>query len=75
MVQVPEHVEAAIFRSLAKDPTERYATAAEFADALAGRKAEPAPPPPAPETGKKKGCAAILLFCAGLGGLAAHLLR
>jgi serine/threonine-protein kinase len=75
MVQVPEHVEAAIFRSLAKDPTERYATAAEFADALAGRKAEPAPPQPAPETGKKKGCAAILLFCAGLGGLAAHLLR
>ena len=37
MVQIPEHVEAAIVRALAKDPAERFATADEFADALAGR--------------------------------------
>src|SRR3954451_22841887 len=37
IVQIPEQVEAAIVRALAKDPAERYATAAEFADALAGR--------------------------------------
>jgi hypothetical protein len=37
MVMIPEHVEAAIVRSLAKDPAERFATASEFADALAGR--------------------------------------
>ena len=34
-----------IVRALAKDPADRFATADEFADALAGR--APAPPPPA----------------------------
>jgi serine/threonine-protein kinase len=47
MVMIPEHVEAAIIRSLAKDPAERFATASEFADALAGRPAAIAAPPAA----------------------------
>jgi serine/threonine-protein kinase len=33
-VQVPEHMELAIFRALARDPSERFATADEFAAAL-----------------------------------------
>jgi serine/threonine-protein kinase len=48
MVMIPEHVEAAIVRSLAKDPAERFATASEFADALAGRAVPSAAPAPAP---------------------------
>jgi hypothetical protein len=40
-------VEAAIIRSLAKDPAERFATASEFADALAGRAVPSAAPAPA----------------------------
>jgi serine/threonine-protein kinase len=47
MVMIPEHVEAAIIRSLAKDPAERFATASEFADALAGRPVALAAPPAA----------------------------
>jgi eukaryotic-like serine/threonine-protein kinase len=46
MVMIPEHVEAAIIRSLAKDPAERFATASEFADALAGRAVPSAAPAP-----------------------------
>jgi eukaryotic-like serine/threonine-protein kinase len=34
VVQVAEHVEAAILRALARDPSERFATAADFAAAL-----------------------------------------
>jgi len=45
VVNVPETVEAAIFRSVARDPNERFASAAEFAAALAGR--PPAPKPAA----------------------------
>ena len=80
MVQIPEHVEAAIVRALAKDPAERFATADEFAEALAGR--APAPPPTGCRPrhggrgaggGGKKGCAgearggasAVLLPAAG----------
>jgi serine/threonine-protein kinase len=77
MVEVTEGVEAAIVRALAKDPAERYATAGELADALAGR--EPAAPPrsPAPTRDSapgKRGCAASILLAAGAAGLAAHLL-
>jgi len=78
MVQIPEHVEHAIVRALAKDPAERYATAADFAEALAGR--EPAPPPavaaPAAQgtpPAARRGCASVLLLAAGLAGLAATL--
>jgi eukaryotic-like serine/threonine-protein kinase len=83
MVQIPEHVEAAILRALAKDPAERFATAGEFADALAGRApAVPAAPAagsgPAPSGAPpagRKGCAGALLLGAGLAGLTAHLIR
>ena len=78
MVQIPEHVEHAIVRALAKDPAERYATAADFAEALAGR--EPAPPPAAAAQAAqgtppaaRRGCASVLLLAAGLAGLAATL--
>ena len=51
MVSVTEEVESAILRALAKDPADRWATAADFADALAGkRKAPPSPPPPSSPT-------------------------
>ncbi len=75
IVQVPEHVEAALFRALARDPKERFATADEFADALSGRPvparvvAAPAPDPTAqaPATQGKKGCAATIVLAAALG--------
>jgi serine/threonine-protein kinase len=81
MVQIPEQVERAIVRALAKDPAERYATAAEFAEALAGREpakpaapAPPAPPAAAAAQAGKRGCAAVLLLAAGAAGAAVHLL-
>jgi eukaryotic-like serine/threonine-protein kinase len=85
MVEIPEYVETAIVRALAKDPAERYATADEFADALAGRATTP-PLPKAPAAGSeavagpagaagKKGCAGVLVLVAGLAGLAARALR
>jgi serine/threonine protein kinase len=85
MVQIPEYVEAAIVRALAKDPAERYATADQFADALAGR-ATPPPPPQAVAGGSgaaagaagaagKKGCAGVLVLAAGVAALAAAALR
>ncbi len=75
-VQGPEHVETALFRALARDPKERFATADEFAAALSGRPvpARAAAPPPAPaatakapETQGKKGCAATIVLAAALG--------
>jgi serine/threonine-protein kinase len=90
LVPVAEHVEAAIVRALAKDPDERFATAGEFADALAGRasaglnatqmikrapRSEPTPAPAAPVAAGKRGCAGMLTVGAGLGWAAAHLLR
>ena len=87
LVPVAEHVEAAIMRALAKDPAERFATAGEFADALAGRpsaglnatqmiRRAPAPEPtPAPPAAAKRGCAAVLVVGTGLGWAAVHLVR
>jgi eukaryotic-like serine/threonine-protein kinase len=77
MVPIPEHVEAAIVRALAKDPADRYASAAEFADALAGRETPMATPPAqsGASSPAKKGCAAILILAAGAAGMAAQLLR
>jgi eukaryotic-like serine/threonine-protein kinase len=85
MVQIPEYVETAIVRALAKDPAERFATADEFADALAGRATAPPPPTPAdagrgaaagPAGGAgKKGCVGVLVLVAGIGGLAAGAIR
>ena len=51
VINVPEAVEAAIMRSVARDPNERFATAAEFRAALGGEAVPPKPPkaaPPAP---------------------------
>jgi serine/threonine protein kinase len=52
VVQVPEHMEVAILRALAREPAERFATADDFAAALSGTPV-PArasvPPPQAPE--------------------------
>jgi serine/threonine-protein kinase len=86
MVQIPEYVEAAIVRALAKDPAERYATADQFADALAGRAV--APPAPAaspaavpaasvagPAGGGKKGCAGVVVLAAGIAAGLAGVLR
>ena len=42
VINVPEAVEAAIMRSVARDPNERFATAADFSAALGG---EPVVPP------------------------------
>ncbi len=51
MVTVTEEVESAILRALAKDPADRWPTAAHFADALAGKHtAPPSPPPPSSPT-------------------------
>ena len=75
MIQIPEHVEAAIVRALAKDPAERFATGGAFIDALEGRAARPPSATPAREpalttavaggrrTGKR-GCAGVLVLAA-----------
>ena len=80
MVQVPEHVETAIIRALARDPGERFASAHDFAEALGGapvRAPAPAPvptPSPAAEVQGKKGCAAAVFAAFALGITAAGLL-
>jgi serine/threonine-protein kinase len=56
VIMVPEAVEAAIFRSVARNPDERFATAAEFSAALAGQAPAPTfgpPSPPAPKPSAK----------------------
>ncbi len=65
-VQIPEHVETAIVRALAKDPAERFGTAGEFADALAGRETAAPAAQAGTNPSAKKGCAAILLLAAGV---------
>jgi serine/threonine protein kinase len=74
MLPIPDYVEAAILRALAKDPAERFATGSEFADALAGRPTAP-PIEAAKAPSAKKGCAAVLFLAAGVAGMAAHFLR
>jgi hypothetical protein len=79
MASISEGVEQAIMRSLAKDPDERFATAAEFADALAARAVPPASAPavannqeaPVPA---KKGCAAAVFLAVALGSLLGRVL-
>jgi hypothetical protein len=46
VINVPEAVEAAIMRSVARDPNERFTTAAEFKAALGGEVVPPKPPEP-----------------------------
>ncbi|HEX3275706.1 MAG TPA: serine/threonine-protein kinase [Gemmatimonadales bacterium] len=86
VIELPEHVEAALLRALDKDPAARFATADQFADALAGRPPVPvALPEPvqadatAVAPGGKRGCAVVLL-AGGLGlagslAVAGHLVR
>jgi eukaryotic-like serine/threonine-protein kinase len=53
VINVPEAVEAAIMRSVARDPNERFATAADFSAALAGEAvAPPKSASPQPATAK-----------------------
>jgi serine/threonine-protein kinase len=75
VVQVSEATEAALIRALARNPSDRFATAREFADALSG--STPGRPAPAPaaageEPSRRKGCAAVVLFAAA--GISALLL-
>jgi len=88
MVNVPESLEAAIFRAVARDPTERFASAAEFAAALAGDApaAPPKPPPALPSSGpaaapggtavaaERKGCFGIVVLLLSAGAVAGALL-
>ncbi len=64
--EIPEYVEAAIKRALAKKPEERFATVAEFADALEGKAVAPAAPKAKPAEGgtpkAKSGCAGLVLL-------------
>ena len=55
---VPWELETAITRALAKSPADRYPTAREFADALAGKAS---PPAVAPEARRARGRAVALL--------------
>jgi eukaryotic-like serine/threonine-protein kinase len=72
LINISESVEQAIMRSLARDPAERFARAAQFADALEGKPAsrpvvQPAPAASTGEAPGRKGCALVVLL-AGLGG-------
>jgi serine/threonine protein kinase len=58
VIDVPEAVEAALMRALARDPAERFATAAEFAEALSGRASPAAQPVAASKPAGRKPAAA-----------------
>ena len=79
MANISEAVEQAIVRSVARDPDERFATAAEFAGALAGKAVPPAPAPAsaaAPDAAPpaKKGCAAAVFLAVTLGSVLGRVL-
>ncbi len=88
VTRVPPHVTTAVSRALAKDPTQRFQKASEFAAALSGARPVAAPPPisrtapmaaapqpPAPTTAIGPGKAAWLGWgVAGLALLAACIL-
>ncbi len=78
VVDVPEHVEAAVLKALARDPKDRFETAAEFAAALEGRTVAavasargPAPAAatgtPEPAAGARKGCLGTVILALALG--------
>jgi eukaryotic-like serine/threonine-protein kinase len=67
VVDVPEALEAAVLKALARDPKDRYPTAAAFSEALTGRPAAPPPEPQAtepqatPSKSAGRGCLGLLL--------------
>jgi eukaryotic-like serine/threonine-protein kinase len=68
LVNIPEAVEQAIFRALARNPDDRFGDAAQFSQALTGA---PAPAPPVSAAAPARtGCAALLFLCIGLAGVA-----
>jgi serine/threonine-protein kinase len=71
---VPEVVERAITRALAKVPADRFATAAEFADALAAPEKPPSDVPTRPRR-RYVTAVAVILLAAGGGWLATSLMR
>ena len=75
LIDVPEALEAAVLKSLARDPKDRHQTAAAFSEALAGR--APAPPAEEPAASAPKsggrgclGSVALFLILGGLGVVA-----
>ena len=65
VIDVPEALEAAVLKALARDPKDRYPTAAAFSDALTGRSTAPVPEPePAKSPAKAggRGCLGVLLL-------------
>jgi hypothetical protein len=73
-VEVPEALEAAVLKALARDPKDRYPTAAAFADALTGRTTVPAPEPEkSPSQAGGRGCLGLVLLSLA-GGAAGFLL-
>jgi len=79
-VDVSPELEAALLRALAKDPAERWSTAAVFADALDGRLPPPPPAPPAARAGATAPAGhppgpALAERMAALGNAAAALIR
>ena len=72
MVEIPEYVEAAIVRALAKDPAERFATADEFAERAGGAGGAPRAPPAAAEPRRRRAPAGRAApACCAAGGAAA----
>jgi hypothetical protein len=71
LIDVPEALEAAVLKALARDPKDRHPTAAAFSEALAGR--PPAPPAPEPAASAPKsggrGCLGSVVLFLVLGGL------
>ena len=73
VVDVPEALEAALMKALARDPKDRYPTVAAFSDALTGRSTAPAPEPEKPPAkAGGRGCLGIVLL--GLASAAAGML-
>jgi len=81
---VPEHVEATVMRALAKTPADRFKTAAEFGEALTGKRAVTMPrisrisiagvaPPPA--TRRRKRIAMVAFVALGAAAVAGWLWR
>jgi eukaryotic-like serine/threonine-protein kinase len=63
VVDVPEALEAAVLKALARDPKDRFPTAAAFSDALTGRNTAPEPEPAkSPAKTGRRGCLGVLLL-------------